>query len=345
MTFKRKLLSVNILAGICLVNQPLFAQTTDTKNSNNQMTAEDASQLAATYTALAKYYQAKAAQLHQNEAQFQATAGVLVQSNAQSDKAKQDDQTLKKADAKSNKADKKAETKPADASKKPKQSPWNGTNATLGFQYNTGNTFQRNLSASTNVSYKADKHWLHTLSMNYQNAFDYNKDATTANKFFATGQSEYDFSQYNGVYLNIQYLNDQLSGYVYQINENVGYKRRLYKNNGMTLDLFFGPGMQQTRQTQETGGTFHNEPSVQVKTQYKWQMNDKTSYSQTIQWIKTPRHYTVGLTMSLTTSLYNSFGLQPSFTLNYDSNPPVNSDGSQLKKLDTTTQLSFVYNF
>ncbi|MCF6764743.1 DUF481 domain-containing protein [Thiotrichales bacterium 19S3-7] len=344
MRLQGKLLSLNLFAGLLLVNQPLHAAevSTNKQTSNGQLSAQDASELAATYQALAKYYQALAEELNQKDittANIQSDAPLVV--------SKQSEQSMNATNEPKESKEKSSGSKETlgQLDKKQEKSPWNGTNATLGFQYNTGNTFQRNLSASTNVSYKADKNWLHTLSMNYQNAFDYNKDATTANKFFASGQSEYDFSQYNGVYLNIQYLNDQLSGYVYQINENVGYKRRLYKNNGMTLDLFFGPGMQQTRQTQETGGAFYNEPSVQVKTQYKWQINDKTSYSQMVQWIKTPRHYTVGLTMALTTSLYNSFGLQPSFTLNYDSNPPINSSGNQLKKLDTTTQLSFVYNF
>ncbi|MCF6767240.1 DUF481 domain-containing protein [Thiotrichales bacterium 19S11-10] len=311
-----------LVVGLVIV----FGYITPISLAASNVSAQEAKNLATKYQALAKYYEDLAKSLTDS-------------SGGQIDKEEEkvSETTTKKQAGGSQTLD--------EIAKKQAASPFSGTNASLGAQYNTGNTAQRNIAAAMNLNYKQSKKVLHTLTANYQNAFDYDTEETTTNKFFASAQSEYNFNQYNGLYANLQYLNDQKSGYVYQINENVGYRRRLYQRNGMSFDLFFGPGMQQTRETQDTGGGFSNEPSVQVKTQYKWKLNDKSNYNQILQWIKTPRHYTVGLTMALTTSIYNSFGLQPSFTLSYDSNPPTKSNGSQLKKVDTTTQLSLVYNF
>lgn len=311
-----------VTAGISLSNLS-FADDAPTIDG---VTKEQAQAMAEKYKAIAAHYEEIAAKFDQS----------------QDDKNKESDSN---SDTKDSQATSDSKETIKEKMENPEKSPWDGTNASLGFQYNTGNTFTRNLAAATSISYKASEKWLNTLTANYQNNFDYNKDQTTANKFYSSGQTEYDFNKYNGVYLNVQYLNDQLSGYVYQTNENVGYKRLIFKNDSMNLNLFVGPGLQQTRQTEDTGGAFQNEPSIQVKTQYNWNINDKTTYQQTLQWLKTPINYQVGLTMSLSTSIYNSLGLQPSFTLNYNSNPPVDKNGNQKKKLDTVTQLSLVYNF
>ncbi|MCF6790315.1 hypothetical protein, partial [Corynebacterium parakroppenstedtii] len=83
MRLQGKLLSLNLFAGLLLVNQPLHAAevSTNKQTSNGQLSAQDASELAATYQALAKYYQALAEELNQKDittANIQSDAPLVV---------------------------------------------------------------------------------------------------------------------------------------------------------------------------------------------------------------------------------------------------------------------------
>ncbi len=223
----------------------------------------------------------------------------------------------------------------------PAYNEWEGTNASAGGTYNTGNSGGSNFTGGFLLSYQptpAKEHgWLFTLNSAYQYA-QTAADGSTANRFVMTQKTNYMFNEYNGVFGNIVYTNDKFDTFKYQTQENIGYTRLLFKNPKMSLILNAGPGFLQTRNAQTN--QFKNAPSWFTLLTYSWAISPDTVFTQTAQNTTASTNTNTLLVSAITTTLYKKLALQTSFQWAYDSKADTDR-----KSVNTLTKLSLVYNF
>jgi putative salt-induced outer membrane protein YdiY len=244
-----------------------------------------------------------------------------------------------------NKANKEKDTtkKTVIAVPKPIYNPWQGTNASAGGNYNTGNTAGSNLNTGLLLTYSptpaSDYGWVFNLNSTYQYSQSKN-DGMTANKLVSSQTSTYMFNQNNGVFTNVSYTNDHFDTFKYQLNESLGYKRVLYKNysNTMILSINLGPGFIQTRTTETN--YFQNAPSFYTLITYDWNLSQDTVFSQTLTNTASKTNTNTTINSSVTTTLYNSLALQTSFEWSFDSKVAAG-----LEHVNTLSKIGLIYNF
>ncbi|MHB8405429.1 MAG: DUF481 domain-containing protein [Gammaproteobacteria bacterium] len=76
------------------------------------------------------------------------------------------------------------------------------------------------------------------------------------------GQSNYSFTDTDHVLGMADYLRDTFSGYRRRTSEILGYGRRLLATDTQQLDLEFGAGTRQTRNTNDTSDNFKNTDTI-----------------------------------------------------------------------------------
>ena len=120
---------------------------------------------------------------------------------------------------------------------------WAGSGE-LGFVSTSGNTDTSNLTARLGLVNERDK-WRHSLGLEALNTES--DGETTAERYFAAGQSDYKISEHDYLFGRLSYEDDKFSGYEYRATETVGYGRRVLNADNMTLDLEAGPGARQSK--------------------------------------------------------------------------------------------------
>ncbi len=85
---------------------------------------------------------------------------------------------------------------------------------------------------------------------------------TTAENYDLNGQSDYSFSDTDYVSGMADYLRDTFSDYRRRTSEILGYGRRLLATDTQQLDLEFGAGVRQTRNTNDTSDNFKNTDTI-----------------------------------------------------------------------------------
>jgi putative salt-induced outer membrane protein YdiY len=215
-------------------------------------------------------------------------------------------------------------------------SPWKGSKASFGMVSNVGNSDSSNTNASGTLSY-THKEWEYTASMSYQHARD-SKAGETANNLYTLLQAKYHFSRPHFVYGRLDSTNNKFDGYDYIYNESVGYGVRLLDMpTSMKLDLYGGPGLQQTK---VTDGDKKDMVSAQMGMQYVWTITTKTDFSQSLEVTTSSQDTRYMSKTGLITTLSSNLGFEVSFLAIKDSNPVENKKG-----LNTTTAVQLVYNF
>ena len=219
--------------------------------------------------------------------------------------------------------------------------PWKGTNVDMGGSIVTGNSAATNYNGNANIAYNPIIPWSNTLNLSYL----YNRDDTPGgdgvktDKFQAIGQTNWKFNEYNGVYASLDYARDVLESYDYTLIESVGYLRRLYANETMTLDGTVGPSMTQQKTTDTA--VFSNAFGLSSSLKYTWNITDATSFTQDVRVNYTPDDSTIYQTNSaLNLTLYKNLQFQIRFKT--DGSSWADTDK---RRVNTTTSTNLVYNF
>ncbi|WP_423063133.1 DUF481 domain-containing protein [Candidiatus Paracoxiella cheracis] len=224
--------------------------------------------------------------------------------------------------------------------KKKKKSPWNGTNAQLGYVVNTGNSNNSNLSAGLNVLYNKPK-WANTFQANaYLNK---SLGVVTKEQYFLTNQFTYYFtkSRRNYIFSNFRFIEDRFSPYEYQVVFSAGYGRELIKTKRFTLSAQAGPGIR--HDFIRTTRIYDNHLILSTAMTMNWQITSKVALSEQLNYdIGPPFDYLNSVT-ALTATLAGHLAAQLSYTVQYYSKIPMGS--SNTEKTDTITNIALVYNF
>ncbi|MFT4694199.1 MAG: putative salt-induced outer membrane protein YdiY [Francisella sp.] len=197
--------------------------------------------------------------------------------------------------------------------------PWKGTDFGFGGTIATGDSATTNVNALANVSYQPMDEWKNKLFFNYvYSTNDQGKTrAVKINKSQVRAETSWNFTKVNAAYGRLTYLNDELSTYDFIFTESVGYKRRVYENEGKTMyvELSAGPSFLQSRVT--NGQLEVNKPGFQSTFDYVWNFADKSNFKQNILYNYDQKNKSIYQGISaLSVELYKNFSLQLTFQLN-----------------------------
>ena len=210
---------------------------------------------------------------------------------------------------------------------------WQGSVA-FGTLQTSGNTDTSSSNAKALIGYKGGN-WQDSLLFQALRASS--AGVLTAESFNANGQTDYNFTDVDYVFGNLDYLRDVFSGYDRRTSEVVGLGRRLLNSDTQQFDAQFGVG---TRQTRYTDDTSKSEAVELLAGNYLWKFSPNSSFSENL----SVEHgvsntYSQSVT-GLTTNISGSFALAITYTISHNS-----SVLPGFKNTDRSTAISLVYSF
>ena len=212
-------------------------------------------------------------------------------------------------------------------------SQWTGSGE-AGYVATTGNTDTSNLVAKLGVTNERAK-WRHTLNLEALNSED--DGNTTAERYFASWQSDYKLSERDYLFGRLAYEDDKFSGYDYRTTEAIGYGRRVLDTETMKLDLEAGPG---ARQSKLEGGGTEKEMILRLAGRYAWQISEHARFTQDLSSdIGEDATITKSVT-ALQADVMGNLAMKLSYTVTHTSDVPDDID-----KTDTETAVTLVYGF
>jgi putative salt-induced outer membrane protein len=224
--------------------------------------------------------------------------------------------------------------------KVPVKSVWDGSNATVGFTMNTGNTQSKNFNGSVNLQYKKNR-WTNTAYVSMQ--LQKSEGVLSKDKYTANDQVNYSYNkaQNSFIFGNLDATMDHFSAYKYVLVTSAGYGRDIIKNDDITWSAQIGPGWR--RNVVREDDTPTNRFIITTQTNVAWSLTKAGTLTETARFdYGKPYNYFQTVT-AFTNKIIGNLAMQVSFELDYYSAiPPMSSN---TKKTDTTTALSLVYNF
>ncbi len=219
-------------------------------------------------------------------------------------------------------------------------SPFKGSNATLGGIINTGNTVSQSYNMGLNLNYNVGK-YKNSVNSTFQRAAS--KGSLTAQKFYLKGQTQYEFSKSNFVFFSADYTNDKFDGYQYKMNQNIGLGHGFINNQNLNIDLYGGPGVQEFKYQkpsagQKSGNQFM--PQFKIGTTINWTINSNVSLAEDLSTTTSKDDTNTKSNLLLTSKLYKSLSMSLGYDVTYDSKPVKGA-----KKLSTVTTISMIYGF
>lgn len=210
-------------------------------------------------------------------------------------------------------------------------------NAALGFVKNTGNSNNSNLNGKLHLSYYKP-HWKNSTDLSMQ--INTSNGVRSAEKYKASGESQYRFSHDSFTFGRLNLQKDKFSAYDYNLYAVVGYGHRILKGEKYWIELQAGPGFRVLKET-NSGSTNRN--IIYAAATWKWHMSDATTLTELLNSeVGRPNTNTRSET-SIKTKLIGNLAMSVNYIMDYDSHIPVTSP--EKKHLDTTTNITLVYNF
>lgn len=223
--------------------------------------------------------------------------------------------------------------------KKPK-SVWAGTNVSFGATINTGNTNTTDIAAGTNISYDKNR-----VSNTFQFQYQYGKSNDVLNKkqYNLQNQANYKFNKKGTafVFLNETASADKFSAYEFQTLTASGLGHDVYRGADLVWTAQAGPGYRYDRI--RNGGNTDDAWAGTLTTNITWDISKDAKFTTQAEADFGAQYNHYNFATALTSTLFNNFATQVSFTTDYYTQIPANS--SNTKKLDTTTVFSVIYNF
>lgn len=155
-----------------------------------------------------------------------------------------------------------------------KQSKWN-SEAELGFVKTTGNTETETFVLKAKVINQRDK-WKHTAKGEaLRNAEG--DGIVTAEKYFLSGKSQYEFKNRSYVYGLVNYDDDRFSGFDYVLLGVLGYGRAVMERENLKLNLEVGAG---GRQSKPEVGESVTEAVFRAAGDFEWKISKSAVFTQ-----------------------------------------------------------------
>lgn len=215
-----------------------------------------------------------------------------------------------------------------------KDSKWNG-DAELGYVKTTGNTETETFVIKAKVINQRNK-WKNTVKGEaYHNVGE--NDVVTAEKYFLSGKSQYEFKNRSYMYGLITYDDDRFSGYDYVLLGVLGYGRTVMERETLKLDLEVGAG---GRQSQPEVGDTENEAVFRAAGDFEWKISKSAVFTQELSSdIGQDKYINRSLT-ALTTNINSYLSSKIAYQVKYTSEVPPD-----IEKKDTELTFTLLFKY
>ena len=220
---------------------------------------------------------------------------------------------------------------------------WTGEGELGAFQ-SSGNTESVGVAAALRLD-REGIDWSHSIRLRA----DYQRQngSTSREQFAASYEPRWQFDENIFAYGLAQYERDRIQGFSsrYSVSGGLGY--RILDNPKLKLSLKAGPAY---RVTDFTDGTSADRLAGLVGIDFDWQMLDRLKLTQDVEALAETggeatlifdgANTTINLVTGLDFRVSNRLRSRLSYKVEYDSNPPVGSEGT-----DTLTRATLIYGF
>ncbi len=215
---------------------------------------------------------------------------------------------------------------------------WQST-AEAGIIVTSGNTKTSSFNGKFDTNKEVEK-W--RFNLHAETLSSSSDNVKSAEKYLASGQSNYKFNKFDYMFGLLMYNKDLFSGYQYQTTLAAGYGRRLLDDETMTLDMEAGPGVRFSKI--DTG----IDPNAKTKStailrlaaKYRWKLSDSSKFSEDLTSEASHDSSVAKSVTGLTAKVNSSLAMKVTVTLTRTTHVPVGT-----KENDTETALTLVYSF
>ena len=210
---------------------------------------------------------------------------------------------------------------------------WTGK-AELGGFLTTGNSNTAGVTASIAAT-REGINW----RQKFHGQIDYQESLgiVTRNHWLASYEPNYKFGPRGYVYGQLQYESDRFLGYYDRASGSTGVGYSVVKGPRLQLDLEIGPAYRYTSYTDDTQrGSIAARGSLDVK----WQIVRGLSLTEVASGYAERYSSTISTATSLSAKLFGPLSANLSYTVQYESRPPVGSVTT-----DTTSRAGLAYSF
>lgn len=197
-----------------------------------------------------------------------------------------------------------------------------------------GNTKTTNGSLNTTINIKKDK-WENILKISGKNKQE-NK-IRTDEEYEINNQIKYSINSHDYAFGELEYVSDRFAGYEYRVSEALGYGRRIYSTDDISLSGEVSAG---SRQSSLTDGTKEQSLLGKVALKGNWKINGNLSleqnFSSSIAADSVISESDTTLKSKITDALYLKFN----YNLQHTDDVPQNT-----KHIDSTTTIGVGYDF
>ncbi len=195
--------------------------------------------------------------------------------------------------------------------------------------------------------YGNDYQWSERTDMHFRADAYYasSQGETTDERYRAYGIVNHTLSDRWYDYLEAAYLRDPFEGYDAQYNGGLGMGYKIYDTPKKVLKI---RGGYQYRWADLTDGSNDDYHYLKMGLNGDYYFNEKNSVESEINLLenlKETSDYETVFRIALKSHVVDQLSLKVSFELKYDNTPPLNDDGTEKEKTDTTTTVGIVYDF
>jgi len=220
---------------------------------------------------------------------------------------------------------------------------WSGEGELGAFQ-SSGNTDSVGVAAALRLD-REGIDWTHSIRLRA----DYQRQngSTSREQFAASYEPRWQFDENIFAYGLAQYERDRIQGFSSRYSVSGGFGYRVIDNPKLKLSLKAGPAY---RVTDFTDGTSADRLAGLVGLDFDWQMLDRLKLTQDVEALAETggeatlifdgANTTINLVTGLDFRVSNRLRSRLSYKVEYDSNPPAGSEGT-----DTLTRATLIYGF
>ncbi len=160
---------------------------------------------------------------------------------------------------------------------------------------------------------------------------------------YAIGNHTLSARWYN--YLEAGFLRDPYAGYDAQYNVGLGMGYKIFDTKEKLLKIRAGYQYRHAEMTDDTGDSFHYLKLGLNGSYFFTEKNKLETEVNFLEDLKTSADYETVFRIALKSHIVDRLSLKIGFELKYDNTPPLEDDGTEKEKTDTTTTVSIVYDF
>lgn len=206
--------------------------------------------------------------------------------------------------------------------------------AELGGYVSTGNTENVGLTAAIEVR-REGLEWRHKLRL--QADYQESLSVVTRERYLAAYEPNWKFDDRAYLYGAAQYESDRFSGFYDRVSVSAGSGYSAIKSPAVKLDVELGPAYRLTRFIDDTK---ESNLAARGSMDFGWKLSRSISVTQNASAYLQQANSTVSSRSALLAKLFGPLSAQFSYTLQYESTPPV---GRQTT--DTTSRAALVVDF